>query len=370
VTPGPQPLPAAQSRTPQDEERGTAAPEVTQATETTPMTPMTATTPTSRRLRLHRPLAVIDLETTGTDPGARIVEIAIVRLEPDGRTADLHRRVNPGIPIPPSATAVHGISDDDVRDCPRFSDIAGEVRRFIGDADLGGYNADRFDIPILLRELRDAGCPLDLDGRAVVDAYRIYQAFFPRTLAAAHREYCGTPHETAHSALDDAHAALRVLQAQIARHPELPDTPAEIEASLRDPSWADRSGTLAWRDGRIVLTIGRRRGTPLDELALLDPGALTWILEGDFDASTKRLVRAALDSARSRWADPDGKIVWLGGEPVLAFGRHRGRSLRELAESDPGLLEWMLRQDFDESAKQLVRAALARQIPPAPEPQP
>ncbi|MDR7554473.1 MAG: YbaK/EbsC family protein [Armatimonadota bacterium] len=252
-----------------------------------------------RHLHLQRPLVFIDLETTGISPTAdRIVEIAMIKVHPDGRRETYLRRVNPGVPIPPESTRFHGITDADVAGAPSFAEIAAEVLAFIGDGDLAGFNIQRFDLPLLRRELSAAGCRLDMDGRAVVDAQIIYHRRVPRDLAAAYQYYCGKDLTQAHSAGADIAACVEVLDAQLAAYPDLPRTPHELDAYFtpRDPTWIDPEGRFVWQDDEAVVNFGPEgiRGRPLREVARRDPGFLQWILRKDFHPEVKLIVQDAL----------------------------------------------------------------------------
>jgi DNA polymerase-3 subunit epsilon len=192
-----------------------------------------------RHLALERPLVFIDLETTGVSPVTdRIVEVAMIKVHPDGRRETMTRRVNPGVPIPPESSRLHGIADADVAGAPVFAQIAGEVLAFIGGADLAGFNIHRFDLPVLQRQLADAGRPLAMEGRAVVDAQVIYHRRVPRDLAAAYRLYCGKELTGAHGAAADNEACVEVLDAQLAAYPDLPRTPQGLAERFapRDPA--------------------------------------------------------------------------------------------------------------------------------------
>ncbi len=256
-------------------------------------------------LVLRRPIVFLDLETTGANPAVdRIVEISLIKVFPGGRRETLTQRVNPGIPIPPEATSIHGISDADVADAPRFSEIAADLLRFIDAADLAGFNIQRFDLPVLLREFATAGQRLELAGRAIVDAQVIYHRKVPRDLPAAYRLYCGKDLRDPHTARADVEACLEVLDAQLATYPDLPRTPQELYELFLPP-----------------------RG----------PDAI----------------------------DPDGRFVWEGEEAVLTFGPEgiRGRRLREVASKDRGFLEWILRKDFRPEVKAIAQDALAGRFP-------
>ncbi len=242
---------------------------------------------------LDRPLAFFDLETTGTSPRAdRIVELAIVKLMPDGTHDCWTVRVNPGRKIPPEATAIHNISDEDVKDCPPFKDIAADVAKRFENCDLAGYNVVRFDVPMLVEELTRAGIETDLNTRPVVDVQRIFHRREPRDLAAALAFYCQEMHLDAHSAEADVWATIRVFQGQRRRYNDLPRDVAALDAycNPRDPSWADRTGKLKWQEGEIVLNFGKRKGERLRDIVENDPGFAKWILRSDFPADTRDIV--------------------------------------------------------------------------------
>jgi len=177
----------------------------------------------SRALRLSRPLAVFDIESTGVVPQRdRIVELAVLKIYPDGRRQSTVRRLNPQMPIPAGATAIHGISDADVADAPTFSDIADKLFAYLSDCDLAGYNITGFDIPLLEAEFRRAGLEFKVDDRKVVDAYNIFCKLCPRTLTAAYKFFCGKDLEGAHGAAADTDATYEVLLGQLEKHAELP----------------------------------------------------------------------------------------------------------------------------------------------------
>jgi DNA polymerase-3 subunit epsilon len=248
---------------------------------------------------LARPLAVLDVEATGVDVSAdRVVEIAVVRVSPDGGRTMFHARVNPGVPIPPGATSVHGITDDDVSRCPPFAASAPDVLLFLAGADLAGFGIGRFDLPLLASEFGRAGLRFPLAGRAVVDALTVFHRRERRDLAAAVRLYLGREHVRAHSALADAEAALDVLNAQVVRY-GLPPTPAELHAALVD---VDVGGRLR-RDaeGSVVLAFGKHAGHGLSDVARTDPSYLAWVLTNVplLDDARQLICRAANDGRAS-----------------------------------------------------------------------
>ena len=249
-------------------------------------------------LQLTRPIVCFDLETTGIDPATdRIVEISILRVELDGTRQVRTRRINPGRPIPKEATAVHGIRDEDVADAPSFRQIARGLLEFLEGADLAGFNVARFDIPLLDREFRDCELTLGLDQRRIVDAMTIFHRMEPRDLSAATRFYLDREHTGAHGAEADVQASFEILEAQLARYEELPDTVDGLDAWIRrvPDNAADQSGKFVHEDGRVVFNFGKHKGKPLVEVAASMPDYLQWILGSDFPDDAKQVVRDALD---------------------------------------------------------------------------
>jgi DNA polymerase III subunit epsilon len=260
---------------------------------------MAATVPCGpvRSLQLTRPLAFFDLETTGTDPATdRIVEIAVLRLDPDGGREARARRLNPERPIPPDATAVHGIADADVAEAPAFRQIAKGLLDFLGEADLAGFNVSRFDVPLLDREFRDCGMDLGLDRRRIVDVMTIFHRKEPRHLSAAVRFYLGREHADAHSAASDVEAAADVLAAQLLRYEDLPCTIEALDGWIAPvPQDAvDRYGKFVLREGEVTFAFGRNRGKPLRDVAESDPDYLNWLLTCDFAPDARSLIEGAL----------------------------------------------------------------------------
>jgi DNA polymerase-3 subunit epsilon len=259
-----------------------------------------------RNLTLARPLAVLDLETTGTDPRTdRIVEISVLKILPDGQRLHRTRRLNPGIPIPAAATAVHGISDADVAGEPRFEQLAGGLLAFLDGCDLCGFNLKRFDLRVLYGEFARAGRSLVLEGRAVLDPMEIFHRCQPRDLAAAVRTYLGREHQGGHAAAADAAATIEVLDAMLARHADLPRDVAGLHQHFADPDRIDSDGFFRRVEGTVRVMRGIHRGAPLDALAAANPGYLEWMLTKPFCEDTKQVVRQALARAgvRARTAD-------------------------------------------------------------------
>lgn len=242
------------------------------------------------------PLVVFDLETTGPDRITdRIVEVAAVKVSPEGELSVFETRVNPGVKIPREATAVHGITDADVADAPPIADVAPRLAAFLEGCDLVGYNLRGFDIPLLARELERAKVPFSFDGRRIVDAQVIYFRKEPRDLTAAVRTFVGREHAGAHSALADTIAAAEVLAGQLRRYPDLPreiDALAAFTAPV-ESRWVDPDKRFVWRDGAAVFNFGAKRGQPLADVAAKSPEYLDWMLEADFPEEAKRIVREA-----------------------------------------------------------------------------
>jgi len=246
----------------------------------------------------ERPLVVFDLETTGTDRlSDRIVEIAAIRISPSGETDLFERRVNPGTRIPREATEIHGIRDEDVADAPTWKALAPEVAAFFAGADLAGYNIRAFDLPLLAKEFDRAKVAFPLEGRRVIDAQVIFFKKEPRDLSAAVRLFAGREHAGAHSALADAVASAEVLAGELRRYRDLPrsiDALHAFAAPSSEGRFVDPDKRFAWRDGQAVLNFGEHRGKPLSEVALRAPAYLEWMLRSDFPEEAKRIVRDAL----------------------------------------------------------------------------
>lgn len=249
-----------------------------------------------QNLRLTRPLAVLDCEThCGDVATARVIEVSVCRVEPDGHAAWFTQRCNPGLPIAESAAKVHGISDGDVALAPTFKAIAPDLADFLSSADLAGYNLKIFDLRILCREFHEAGVPFSMEGRAVVDACQIFKAMEPRDLAAAVRLFCGREHVGAHGARADVQASAEVLDGLLARYVNLPRTVTDLHDLYRDRDAVDLDGKFKRRaDGAILFTFGKHQGKPLAEVIKTDRSYIDWLLSGTFMPDTKAVVREAM----------------------------------------------------------------------------
>jgi DNA polymerase-3 subunit epsilon len=251
------------------------------------------------KLKTDRPLAVFDIESTGTNPRYdRIVDLAIVTIPPHGARATHTWRFNPERPIPAEATRVHGITDADVAPCPVFKDKAGEIAAVLDGCDLAGYNAARYDIPMLYEEFLRAGLLFSLEGRRVIDAQRIFHQREPRDLKAALAFYCSELHLGAHGALEDVQATIRVLEGQFERYHDLPRDIDALHAycNPRRPDTVDQAGKLKWINGEAAINFGKKYpGRSLRDLVNADPDFLKWMLKGDFPRETQEIIRNAMN---------------------------------------------------------------------------
>ena len=260
----------------------------------------------ARSLKLSRPLAFFDLETTGTDVGQdRIVEIAVLKLQPDGTEEIFHSLINPGISIPLSAMEIHGIRDADVRAKPNFAKIANRLAKFLSGCDLAGFNIMRFDLPLLKSEFSRAAIGWPDQEVRVVDAHVVYQEKERRDLTAAVKYYCGEEHSEAHSALADVRATRRVLQAQVRRYSDLPTTVEGLDSfckEARPNKFADSGCWFSIKDGILIFNKSQQhRGEPLSRVAREHPGFLEWMLSIDLPLDTKEVVRKALVGAGQKY---------------------------------------------------------------------
>ncbi|MDP8230404.1 MAG: 3'-5' exonuclease [Candidatus Gorgyraea atricola] len=257
-------------------------------------------------MKLPSSLVVFDLETTGTwIEKDRIVEIGMIKLLPDGSREAYVKRVNPGIPIPPNVSRIINIVDGDVKDAPRFKDIAKEVQEFIGDSDLGGFNILRFDLPVLEREFFDAGFSFYWRERNIYDAQKVYHIHEKRDLTAAYRLYCGKNLDNAHSALGDAEATVEIFDAQIKKY-------GAVEQGIES------------------------------------------LKDFDYERS-------------SAYFDKGRKFCWWNGELYPMFGKYgKKKHIKDILKNDRRYLEWVITKDFSEEIKVMIKKALAGELPQAP----
>lgn len=243
-------------------------------------------------LKLKRPIVFFDLETTGVDTATdRIVEISLVKIDVDGTKSVKTRRINPEMPIPAEATAVHGITDEDVKDEPTFRQIARSLAQYIEGCDFGGFNSNRFDLPMLVEEFMRAGVDVDFRKRKFVDVQTIFHRKEQRTLVAAYKFYCDKDLENAHSAEADTLATYEVLEAQIERYPDIGDTVEQLAEFSSTGANVDFAGRIALNDkGEEIFTFGKYRGQSVEEIFRKEPSYYKWMMDGDFPQYTKKVI--------------------------------------------------------------------------------
>jgi DNA polymerase-3 subunit epsilon len=243
-------------------------------------------------LNLKRPLAFFDLETTGINVASdRIVELSVIKIHPDGNEERYTKRINPEIPIHPQATAVHGITDEDVKDCPKFKEVGKELARFLEGCDLAGYNAIRFDIPMLAEEFLRAEIDFEMRKRKYVDVQVIFHKKEQRTLSAAYKFYCDKELKDAHSAEADTSATYEILKAQLDRYSDLQnDMEFLAKFSIQNKN-ADLVGRIIYNSrGEEVINFGKHKGRTVEEVLKSDPGYYSWMMNGDFPLYTKKVL--------------------------------------------------------------------------------
>lgn len=244
------------------------------------------------KLNLTRPIIFFDLETTGTNITAdRIVELSYIKIYPDGHEEEKSRRLNPEMHIPEEATAVHHITDEDVRSAPTFRQVSKALFEIFSDSDIAGFNSNKFDVPLLIEEFARAGIAFDTQGRRFIDVQAIFHKMEQRTLVAAYKFYCGKNLNDAHSAQADTRATYEVLQSQLDRYSELKN---DVDA-LAEFSNVNRSVDLASRFVRndkneIIFNFGKHRGKKVVEVLLREPSFYDWMMQGDFSKNTKDVL--------------------------------------------------------------------------------
>ena len=256
-------------------------------------------------LNLNKPLVFLDIEATGLSVGSdRIVEISLLKVNPDNSTLTRTDRVNPGIPIPEKVSKIHGIYDKDVAHAPSFRELAPALIRFIGNADLAGYNSNKYDIPLLAEEFLRAEQDFDLEGRRLIDVQNIFHFMEPRNLSAAYKFYCQKPLDNAHSAEADVLATFEIFKSQLSKYENV-----EVEDEngnrfkpvvndmnkLRDLSARSRNVDLAGRivyneHGVEVFSFGKHKDKPVAEVFTKEPSYYSWMMQGDFPLYTKKVI--------------------------------------------------------------------------------
>ena len=258
-------------------------------------------------LRLTKPIAFFDLETTGIRVATdRIVEISILRQQVDGSVKIRTQRINPEMPIPPEVTLVHGITDEDVKDCPKFREVAHDLVQFLDNCDLAGFNSNHFDIPLLVEEFLRADVDFELKGRRFVDVQNIFHRMEPRNLSAAYKFYCSKELENAHSAEADTVATYEILKAQLDRYEgvEHKDRNGKISVpvvndirALSEFSFGSRSvdliGHIVYNERNIeVFNFGKHKGKAVSQVLKDEPSYYDWMMKGEFPLSTKKVMTA------------------------------------------------------------------------------
>jgi len=245
-------------------------------------------------LNIKNPLVVFDLETTGINVvNDRIVEISILKVEPGGKETTYTYRVNPTIPIPEEASNIHGIYDKDVKDEPKFSEIAKNISKIIEGCDLAGFNSNKFDIPLLAEEFLRADVDFDMKKRKFIDVQVIFHKMEQRTLTAAYKFYCQKELTDAHSAEADVRATYEVLKAQLDRYEKLENDMEFLYGFSAHTKNVDFAGRIIYNDkNQEVFNFGKYKGKLVDDILDKDPGYYGWILNSDFPLYTKKVMTA------------------------------------------------------------------------------
>jgi len=240
-------------------------------------------------LQLTKPLAVIDLETTGINLSTdRIVEIAIVKVMCDGKKISKRKLINPEMPIPQASSEIHGITNEMVKDAPTFRQVANELKQFIDGCDLAGYNSNRFDIPMLAEEFLRIGMELDLKGRRLIDVQKIFHLMEQRTLSAAYKFYCNKNLDGAHSAEVDAAATWEVLEAQVAKYSQLGNDVESILKFVGEDQIVDFARRFVFENGVETFNFGKHKGRAVADVLKTEPQYYDWMMKGEFPMHTKQ----------------------------------------------------------------------------------
>lgn len=269
------------------------------------------------KLQLTKPIVFFDLEATGTNVAAdRIVEICVLKVNPDGTEEIKTRKINPTIPIPAEVTKIHGISDADVADEPTFKAVAKGLLDFIGDSDLAGYNSNKFDVPMLIEEFYRVGIEFPMEDRSLIDIQNIFHQMEQRTLSAAVKFYCNREHIGAHGAEADVRGTYDVLLAQLEKYQGIEYTDKEGKKSIpvvndmkklsefsTNKDWVDFAGRMVYdKDGKELFNFGKHKGKKVEDVFAREPSYYDWIMNGDFALSTKRAIeKIKLRGLKSRF---------------------------------------------------------------------
>lgn len=257
------------------------------------------------QIKLHKPLIFLDIEATGLSIGSdRIVEISLLKLNPDNSTQAMTERINPEIPIPETVSKIHGIYEKDILHAPTFKQIAPALLRFMGNSDFAGYNSNKYDIPLLAEEFLRAEVDFDLEGRKLVDVQNIFHFMEPRNLSAAYRFYCNKPLENAHSAEADVMATFEIFKAQLQKYeeteledekgnryrPVVNDISKLSELSAKSKN-ADLAGRIVYNEkGEEVFSFGKHKDKTVVDVFTKEPSYYSWMMNGDFPLYTKKII--------------------------------------------------------------------------------
>jgi DNA polymerase-3 subunit epsilon len=249
-------------------------------------------------LQLARPICFIDLETTGINISIdRIVEIAIVKIGLDGTKQVKRRLVNPEMPIPKASSDVHGITDEMVKDAPSFKMLANEIKQFMEGSDIGGYNSNRFDVPILNEEFLRAGIHVDIESRKLLDVQKVFHMMEQRTLSAAYQFYCHKTLQDAHTAEADATATWEILEAQILKYPQIGNTVDSIVKFTGEDEIIDFARRFVYENGIPVFNFGKHKGKAVTQVLKEEPQYYDWMMKGDFALHTKQKLTEILNKS-------------------------------------------------------------------------
>lgn len=255
------------------------------------------------KLTLTRPLIFFDLETTGTNiTHDRIVEISYIKIFPDGSEEKKSRRINPEMPIPPASTAVHHITDEDVKNEPTFRQIAKSLHSIFEGSDIAGYNSNKFDVPLLIEEFNRCGISFDVAGRHFIDVQNIFHKMEQRTLVAAYKFYCGKDLEGAHSALADTTATYEVLLGQLEKYGSLENNVESLAKFSMIGKNLDLAARIVLDDNDVpIFNFGKHKGKPVKEIFRREPSFFDWMMQGDFPKNTKDvLLRLKFDYEKEK----------------------------------------------------------------------
>jgi DNA polymerase-3 subunit epsilon len=254
------------------------------------------------KLNLKNPIIIFDLEATGLNlVFDRIVEISIIKVFPNGEEEMKTRRINPCIPIPAEASEIHGITDEDVKDCPTFREVAKSLAAYIEGCDLAGYNLVKYDVPLLAEEFLRVGVKIDFHKKKIIDIQNIFHKMEQRTLVAAYKFYCGKALDNAHNAEADTKATYEVLQSQLDRYPELEnDIKFLSEFSVRTQNLDYAARIIVDKDNEPVFNFGKYKGRKVKEILTVEPAYYAWMMNGEFTIDTKRVLTKIRLSMKDR----------------------------------------------------------------------